>query len=198
MNVTASASVIRRRNQQGIVLFVALIVLVIMAMTGLAMMRQSTSGIAVAGNIGFKQNATSGADLGIEFARLWYVSQTAATRNSDDLTKGYHSSWGPATSVDPTQLDWSNEARLVVNSDSTGNEVRVVIHRLCETPNVSESAPGQRCSKSTASSGDDGNSKSGGSYGNYPLTPQAQTFYRVTARVKGPKNTISYTQVVFK
>ena len=49
-----------RNAQGGIVLFVALIVLVIMALTGLAMIRQSSSGLSIAGNLGMRQNALVG------------------------------------------------------------------------------------------------------------------------------------------
>ena len=62
-------------RQQGVVLFVALIVLVVMALAGVAMMRQSGSGLSIAGNIGMKQNATAAGDFGTETAIAWWLVQ---------------------------------------------------------------------------------------------------------------------------
>jgi hypothetical protein len=48
-----------RAGQDGIVMWVALVVLIVMSLAGLAMMRQMGTGVSVAGNVAFKQNATS-------------------------------------------------------------------------------------------------------------------------------------------
>ena len=54
------------RREQGVVLFIALIVLVAMSLAGIALMRSVDTGILIAGNLGFRQNATHVGDLGIE------------------------------------------------------------------------------------------------------------------------------------
>jgi type IV pilus assembly protein PilX len=184
-----------RRGERGVVLFVALIVLVIMALAGVAMMRQSTSSVSVAGNLAFRQNAMSAADLAIEAGRVWYINQTAAVRNGDLLAQGYHSSWEAAGSVDPSQLTWDDtQSLLVASDDTTGNEVRVMIHRLCEKPNLAENAVGQKCVSFTPKEG--GSTKTAADYSSRAFDPFPAVFFRVTARVLGPKNTVSYTQVV--
>ena len=86
------------RGQDGVVLFVALIVLIIMTLAGLALLRQMGAGTSIAGNIAFKENATSVADRGTEFANAWLVANYAITA-SDSIANGYISNWG--TSVDP-------------------------------------------------------------------------------------------------
>jgi len=53
---------IRRQGQHGVVLFVALIVLIIMTLAGLALLRQMGVGTSIAGNVAFKENATSVAE----------------------------------------------------------------------------------------------------------------------------------------
>ena len=60
-----------QRLQRGVVLFVALIVLIIMTLAGLALLRQMGVGTSIAGNVAFKENATSVADRGTEVARAW-------------------------------------------------------------------------------------------------------------------------------
>ena len=180
--------------ERGVVLFVALIVLVIMALAGVGMMRQSTSSVSVAGNLAFRQNAMSAADLAVEAGRVWYINQSAAVRNSDLLAQGYHSSWEAGGSVDPSQLTWDDtQSLLVASDDTTGNEVRVMIHRLCQTANLAENAVAQKCVSSTAK---EGGNKDAADYSGFAFANLPTVFFRVTARVRGPKNTVSYTQVV--
>jgi len=183
-----------RRDQQGVVLFVALIVLIIMTLAGLALLRQMGAGTSIAGNIAFKENATSVADRGTEVARQWIRDNTAITAN-DAKTQGYHSSW--TGSVDPTTFKWDNtESRLLTDDDTqTGNTARVIIQRLCETPNMSAIDPAQRCSDSLVPNG---GSRGGGGYPSILPSTSTAPFYRVTTRVQGPRNTISYTQALLQ
>ena len=97
------------RKQDGVVLFVALIVLIIMTLAGLALLRQMGVGTSIAGNIAFKENATSVADRGTEFANAWLVANYAITA-SDSIANGYISNWG--ASVDPNTYDWDGQARI--------------------------------------------------------------------------------------
>ena len=52
----------RLRRQQGVVLYVALIVMIAMMLAGVAMLRSVGTGVGVAGNLAFKQNATLAGD----------------------------------------------------------------------------------------------------------------------------------------
>ena len=178
------------RGQQGIVLFVAIIVLLAMTLAGLAMMRQMGVGLSIAGNVAFKENATSVADRGAEFARGWITANQAAL-NDDRLVEGYHSSW--AASVDPKTFDWA--AGSIALAAEAGNVASVYIERLCATPNMSSTAPTQVCSDKPVGTGA---SRGGGSYPSViPPTPP-QPYFRVTTRVDGPRNTRSYTQVLMQ
>jgi Tfp pilus assembly protein PilX len=67
-----------RQAQRGVVMWVALVVLIVMSLAGLAMLRQMGAGVSIAGNIAFKENATSSADAGTEVGRQWLVAQTCA------------------------------------------------------------------------------------------------------------------------
>lgn len=182
-----------RRQQTGVVLWVALIVLLVMTLAGVALLRQMGAGVSIAGNLAFKESATAAADRGVEEARAWFMA------NPGNLLinipgQGYYSSWGAST--DPTTFDWTAAGSVEVTADvaSTGNRVRYVIHRLCATPGLAANDPAQRCSDSTDNNA--GGSKGGGSYGSTPFTPAASPFYRVTTRVEGSRNTLSFTQVV--
>lgn len=187
------------RRQQGVVLLIALIVLVVMTLAGIAMMRQVTTGQLIAGNLAFKENATSVGDLGVETARAWLVSQGSATLQTDGpsqtpATTGYYSSG--VTAFDPNAYAWTtgSNSRQVTTDDGTGNEVRFVIHRLCNSPNLAVNDPAQQCV--TIGSTGSGGSKGGGAYGVLPLSNTVQPYFRITVRIAGPRNTTSYIQSI--
>ena len=184
-----------QRRQRGVVLFVALIVLIIMTLAGLALLRQMGVGTSIAGNVAFKENATSVADRGTEAARAWLIANSAITAN-DSVANGYLSSWGTGD-VDPTAFDWDTSSRTLVDDVAqTGNTTRIIIHRLCQQPNMSALDPAQRCSDFPIVNG--GESHGGGSYPSVLPGTSPSPFFRVTTRVDGPRNTVSYTQVLMQ
>ena len=63
-----------RNTQRGVVLFIALIVLVAMTLAGLGMMRSVDTNNLIAGNLAFKNAATSAGDAAIEAARTWIAA----------------------------------------------------------------------------------------------------------------------------
>ena len=182
------------RQQRGVVLFVALIVLIVMTLAGLALLRQMGAGTSIAGNIAFKENATSVADRGTEVANQWIVDNSAITA-TDAVALGYLSSWTAGS--DPAALDWDNQSRtLLQDFVQTGNRIRYIIQRLCETANMSAINPAQRCSDFVvdATTG----SRGGAGYPGVLSTITTQPFFRITTRVDGPRNTVSYTQAVVR
>jgi type IV pilus assembly protein PilX len=179
------------RRQRGVVLFIALIVLVAMTLAGLAMFRSVGTSVVIAGNLTFKQGATSAADRGIEAGRTWLTTQPPAVLQNTALP-GFYSDWGQT--FDPATFDWSGKGVLVTADDGGGNEIRYVVHRLCMTENASVNAPTQQCV--TLSSSGFGGSKAGGAYGQLPLSNTIQAYFRITARAVGPKNTVSYVQSI--
>jgi type IV pilus assembly protein PilX len=194
----------RGAAQRGVVLFVALIVLVVMALTGLSMIRQSGSGLSIAGNLGIRQNALSGADLGTEAALAWWSTTLAATPvvlDSDNTGAGYFSDWGSTDARritgDPTQYGdlWNSAAVEVTTDDGTKNRVRYIIERLCLQANTASTVAGQQCVQTPVT---DGSDKSG-ACDNYPKScppPPMSVHYRVSTRVDGPRSTVSYIQVM--
>lgn len=173
-------------------MFVALVVLIVMTLAGLAMLRQMSSGVSIAGNIAFKQAATSVADAGIEAGRNWLTLNTGLL-GADAPANGYYATW--VGNVDPTSADWTPMWNAVPDALVTnGLSVRFIVQRLCAIVGPS-SGGAQQCSDSVPQSGG-GGSRGGGSYGDTPIALTPTPFYRVTARVVGPRNTVSYTQVV--
>jgi Tfp pilus assembly protein PilX len=197
-----------RAPQRGVVLFIALIVMVAMALAGLALVRAVDTNVIVAGNIGFKQGATVAGDQGLEAGRAWLLTN-ASTLSNDQLvanTSAYYSNWqytADLTGNDPakTDFDWNNNSVEVTPNDGAGNRVRYVIHRLCATSNTTSSST--TCVKvsstggAAAPSGEYGGrfGYQGGGSSAFNLT-KTNVYYRITVRIDGPRKTSSYVQAL--
>jgi Tfp pilus assembly protein PilX len=180
------------RRQQGVVLFVALIVLVVMMLAGLALMRQMSGGTSIAGNVAFKENTTSVADRGIEAGIQWVLANKFAL-STDAAAQGYYSSW--STNADPASYTWDTAYGVAEVVAEAGNDTRFIIHRLCQQPNTSADAAGQYCSDSLLSTVA-GTTKEVCGYNPCSSIPVPGPFYQITARVMGPRNSVSYVQVL--
>ncbi|MDM0106022.1 hypothetical protein QTH97_13850 [Variovorax sp. J22R24] len=183
----------RPASQRGVVLIVALVVLVVMTLAGLLMFRSSRTGVEVAGNIGFKQNATSLGDLGVETGRAFLMGFVSdGNPLLDDIpASGYYASWNEG--FNPLSYDWDEASKEAIADDGTGNRVRYVIHRLCKVVGAT-TAPGQQCAIPSTGSG--AAADKGGSNPGLGAGTTGQPYYRITSRVDGPRSTVSYVQVI--
>lgn len=188
-----------RKNigQHGVALPIALIVLVAMVLAAVTLIRSVDTATMVAGNLTLKQSATHAADEGVRQGFFWLrntVIASPASLNSSIPASGYFSSkhfadpnWNPAA---PGQ--WPDASDVELPTDAGGNTVSYVIHRLCDMPGLSYNAPFQQCATYTGTSA----AASGGSQSvDAPeFSGVVYVYYRVTSRVVGPRNTISYVQ----
>lgn len=196
-----------RVAQRGIILFIALIVLVAMTLTGIALMRSVDSNVMVAGNLAFRQGATSGADWGIEAARAYVqaaLNANPAALDNDNAAAAYYATWQAgidlygATATTADDYNWAGNG-VLVGTDTGGNEVRYVIQRLCQGAGAGTSA-GANCVKTStsATSASGGGTMGAVSYSTMALPPVQVIYYRVTVRVLGPRNTLSYVQSILR
>lgn len=206
-----------RKAQRGVVLFIALIALMVMALAAVVLVRSVDTATLIAGNLAFKQSATAAADSGVAAAVSWLqttrVAQTldptasaANTFNQDSPSTGYYSSITSPTSL-TADATWAVAASLPgsgANFDAngldsvTGNTVRYIIQRMCRTANQLLSAAQCLLTDDTAALSGGGNKRgfleheadlriSG-------VFTTIRPIYRITARVTGPKNSVSYIQ----
>ncbi|MGD9951813.1 MAG: hypothetical protein AB7S87_04430 [Burkholderiales bacterium] len=184
-----------RPGQEGAVLFIALIVLVAMSLAGIALIRSVDTANLIAGNLAFKQNATHGGDWGAEEARAWLQGQDATALYNDVAGRYFAAMQTGAdfTGTDPAlpDFDWDNNS-FNAGADPAGNQVRYVIHRMCEVAGNPNSV---NCVR-TSTGGTAGGTKGGATYGGAALPSTSQIYYRITARVTGARNTVSYVQVM--
>ncbi len=200
------------RSQRGLVLFFALIALVAMSLAALALVRSVDTTTLISGNLAFRQAATTSADGGVESAVTVMTAMQAANDalatpknvyldatqifNVTNTATGYYSNADPALNLTATTT-WVDGVSSLAATDSSGNTYRYVIQRMCRIANQVVSKP--NCLFSGAATDNNGKAVplpsqicSGPGCPAAGQSPQ----YRVTVRVTGPKNTISYIQAM--
>ena len=203
-------------RQHGVVLFVALIVMVALALATVALMRSVDTANVIAGNQSFKQSALNATDLGVAKAVEKFAGGflSGNTLLSDNAVHCYR-----ATAFQPNQLNANGVPLLLVapttiqtpflaSFDSTyptcnftntqGEKVRYIIDRQCDASMAGLAATKEKCIYFSQSS-------SAGQLSGSDPTDQGRRaadistpYYRVTVRVDGPRNTVSIIQAVIK
>jgi type IV pilus assembly protein PilX len=184
------------RRERGIVLLVSLVVLAAMTLAAISMMRSVITGNRVSGNLAFQQSATQSADVGIERAVAWLEANNGPVLNANVTrsasTPGYYAStqYVPGQSWDAFWSVVQAQANALP-TDAAGNTVSFVIERLCNSAGAPTSGIGCAVSPTTIGS-------QGGSRGAQVIQFEVanQRYYRITARVTGPRNTVSFVQAV--
>jgi type IV pilus assembly protein PilX len=212
-----------RAGQVGLSLIVVLIALLVIGFAAVALLRSSDTGTLVAGNIAFQKTALSSGDAATEDAITQIAANAASSvLFTDGGTAGVPVAGYYATSRDGCDLtgtrtpgvagddvNWSGaDPGAACNMDAItvtpagvapGFSVSYIINRMCNAegdPNSLVAADGatpMSCSRLGAGASE-GSTRGGPSYGNMPLTGEAQTYYRITTRIDGPRNTVRYVQ----
>lgn len=204
-------------KENGVVLFFALIALVIMSLAAVALIRSVDTSTLIAGNLAFRQSATSAGDRGIEDALRWMTASEAAMRaasvstfadpgcpaacahtfNVTNTAVGYYSN------IDNLDLfsnaTW-NISGIPESVDANGNHTRYIIQRVCR--NAFAQAGTDHCLFTPATLNGFGMSTPVASTwcrapaGTQNFCPKAgqSPQYRITARTTGPSLTVSYVQ----
>lgn len=204
-------------RQDGVVLMVALIILVALTIGGIALVRSVDTTNIISGNLAFQQAATRAGEKGTELAiRTFLEATTGTTLQTNNYANGYAAStpagrwlaagdtagnpesWDAywATVIDPspkalpvTALSCGHGGgrSCTMQTDAAGNTVSYTIQRLCATagkPDESGCAASSRayaeCHK----------------VGCIPPALPTQYYYRITSRIAGPRNTVSYIQTI--
>jgi len=197
----------RPTRQRGVILVITLLVMVALALASVALFRSTDTTATVSGNLMLKQAATSAVDRGIEqtIHALWEVVP-APDRTQHNPAQNYYAcvrgtngaclGAGSAVPKIPDLLRSSSgcsgaglTAGLVAN-DAAGNKSCFVIERMCLGTGP---AVGSNCNLSTAAFGADP-----GTIHYTGLVRPGDAFYRVTVRVEGPRNAVTYAQAMLR
>lgn len=208
-----------KKKQQGISLIVVLIGLVIVTFAAIALLRSTDTSTLVAGNLSFKKSALASGDAGTEAAIVWLDANSAGTAlHADDAGDGYYATsstacdlTGSRTPDDPADdVDWTGtdpggdcqmeaiEPNPAPAGLTPGYSVRYVINRMCNSAGDPGSALAPSGGAMICSSADATTASSstmvGPSYSRRPFAGGSQTYYRITTRITGPRNTVRYVQ----
>lgn len=195
-------------GQRGVALFFALIALLAISLAAVALIRSVDTSTLIAGNLAFKQGATSSGDTGVEAAITWLSATQTANNTVNVLTNathpfnvtnaanGYYSATDPTVSLtDGTGIQWTDADSVLVGTDGSGNTTRYIIQRMCRTANVPIQTAS--CLFSAAAVNTNGQNiplpQEVCQGAGCPMSGQAPQI-RITSQTKGPRNTVSYIQ----
>ena len=214
-----------RRRQRGNALFFSLMALVLLSLAAVGLVRSVSTGTLIAGNLGFKRDATLSAASGAEEAMTWLhtmITSNPIALNGDDASNAYFASaldnldaTGNATSsANPLRVvNWDGTAckNLDPNSYSAcdvkpragttvnGNQVQWVITRICDFADsepVRKDGTSNFCAKPQPKLGA-GSSDKGTLPGGARIVPiVASPYFRIVTRVEGPRNTVSFVETI--
>lgn len=218
MNIIRRKHVQAFRRQRGASLIVVLVALLIMGFVAAALLRSVDTTTLIAGNLGFQKAALASGDAGTEAAITWLgANVTGNALHADIAASGYYSSntatcdlTGQLTASDnDDDVNWSGGAassdcpmvaiNVATAGVAAGYTVSYVINRMCNAAGNPESvvaADGVTpmiCSRQAVADSST-STRAGGSYGSLPLSGAPQTYYRITTRIAGPRNTVRYVQ----
>jgi hypothetical protein len=180
------------KRQNGVALIVVMVALLVMLITVLSLLRNTNASLNIVGSIGFKQNTSSVTDVGVEKARAWLMTKTDAQLSATDPDNGYFETW--VAGFDPLTYDWTaaGNSVLVTDDEGTGNSVRYVIHRMCSVTGL-VAVVGSKCVPVPSAVGISSQNQASGGFG---VGGSTNTAYRITVRVAGPRNSLSFSQVM--
>ena len=212
---TARADVSLPERQKGVVLIITLIALVAMTLAAIALIRSVDTGNVVAGNMAFKQGAVLAGDSGTEAAITWLagIAGVAASQN-DDPANGYYATsqetldiTGNSGDSSRSLVDWDGndcngtvaggaaaaciQPAPLIPANAAGYATRYIIHRLCPSTGL----PNNCASTATTIAGTSSGAKDYTTKGGLSGTAEAE-YYRITTRVRGPRNTTSYVETI--
>jgi type IV pilus assembly protein PilX len=198
------------REQRGVVLIYALIAMVVIMLASLALIRGIGNSTSLAGSFGMRRDMVNQADRGVACALLVFGSTTdtcsnpaitaalatAALRNTSLAGSNYSAVTLQTNSANGIPNVLLNDS-LFSSAGTAGNDVidatygvtiRFVIDRLCS---AGTTAPSPTTCVANNRTGDKGGTgwlpKAGTTF---------QPIYRISVRVTGPKNTVSFVQTM--
>ena len=195
------------KGQRGFVLVIALIVLAAMTLAAAAMVRTIDTSTMLARNISFKRDALNRGDVALEAAinqfRTGAVFAGGAGTTANVAGENF-SAVMLATDTDGVPLvlkgntsatfgsspTWSRgevDVASIPNSLDLGMHEVYLIERMCTTAGP---ALAETCIVN-------GRAQAGGTQPNDKPGQLFPPMFRITARVTGPRNTVSYVQAIF-
>jgi type IV pilus assembly protein PilX len=187
--------IFRVSHQQGVVMILVLISLVILLIAGVSLMRSSDTSLTISGNLAFKRDATNQSERAISLAKNKFNAGGILYDNSgeqDSLGDNYSATILASNSMGIPNVLLNSSLFTTFTapdiSDSANNiVVRYVIDRMCVAAGP---ATDTNCSLWTGT-------VNGGSVPRKKVEPSIP-IYRISVLTTGPRNTQAFVQTTFK
>lgn len=195
----------RTTRQQGISLFIALIALVVLSLAAVALIRSVDTTTLIAGNLAAKQSATSAGEVILAEASTWLEAKMSDPASLEiNSEQGFYARItfpdisGSNLTADATWVDGNYRLAQLHDKDgypseidAGGNRIRYLVERMCRNTGP---ASRDHCLYGPASDNSDTFGVSNSPESKPITTTGDSVLYRVTARIEGPRNTVSYIQ----
>jgi Tfp pilus assembly protein PilX len=206
---SSGKSVQPKKAQNGVVLFIAMVALVVMSLAGVALIRSVDTNSQIAGNLSFRQTSITSASYGIETMteKLAADAQSNGYINNKMADNGYYATcrnfdlagatvcsggkltqeafWTASSSRKADGLDISG------GKDAYGNNISYIVERMCDKTGPTEK---ESCLMRLSDADRDSHNVEDIPGVNPYESLSELPIFRVTVRVVGPKNTVSYIQ----
>jgi type IV pilus assembly protein PilX len=186
---------VSRAPNRGFALIMAMIALVAMSLTAMALLRSVDTGNQIAGNVAFRQASSQAIDVGLEAAYSYLNGLSDAALNSDAGNRYYATMQVVDANDIPSVINWSSvpvvsTSGLAIDGIYT---IKFVIERLCSVVSFSDDQRPDKCYLTQMDTK---------CLNNNPGSPSVcaatqAIYYRATYFVTGPRNTKSYAQSTF-
>ena len=191
-----------RQRQGGIVVFVALIAVVLLSLAAVALMRSVHTGTMVIGNLAFRQAAMSMSTAAVETAvyDMFTPTKTIADLTNNDLNRNYYATLQPGEDAlgVPAALQsvgaYPGSFKMLTDDPlRSGNTARYVIERMCVAAANNKVATGIECEMIPPKQNPGGTANEEENF----VLPRIP-FYRLTVRVDGPNNSVTFSQAMLR
>ena len=213
----ASTQPLRASSQSGFVLVIALIVLAAMTLAAAAMVRTVDTSTLLARNISFKRDALNRNDVALEVAinqfRVGGAFPGGTLTDNSIAAQNYSAVMLPtdpngiplvlkaATRTDPPALPADTNPLYAFPGGTRGSAEPATIPVALDLGMTPTYLIERMCTKSGPISTEscilNGKAEGGGTLPNRKPPQIFPTMFRITARVTGPRNTVSYVQAIF-
>lgn len=187
-------------RQRGAVLVVALIALIAMMLSGIALMRSVDTANAIAGNFAFKESTLHLTDVGVEAAAAALPGIVAGTGTALMPNQYYPVEQPTDAQGLPATVDWT---KVPSTTTATQETVQYVVERMCDPV---QAASGVAASPVGPVQTDRGNvtdycvtvpqCTAATSINTPPICVTGDIYYRVTSRVTDARKTVRVVQAL--
>lgn len=188
-----------RRRERGAALLLALVVLVILMASGVAVMRSMNSSLTGAGNLAFRRDLVNQAEQAVaKVVKVSYPVAASKDNNYSTVPLAANAQGIPLALLDDTKFAAVGKTTNDLTGATSDVKIRYVVERMCINDTQTADLQGKEGCATPLSNPAGGSAQlRPGGGGGGGLAYVTEPIYRVSARVLGPRNTRVFIQSTF-